>query len=218
MPVDPEYLRQHYAALSDGALLDIARADLVPAAQKLYDDEVDRRELRPRRTTRKTDAPPSVVHTPPEPPAEKPKAVGDPHVDGDKPDWLEDAADIHARADRPGTPPTDDIADARQALEAAGIPCYLRMEDFPEKTAVNPARRIWTVLVPGHLGQHAMSVLERDIFNEDFVGGWKAQLETLTDDELRKMTPQATFCGLFDRVERVTRAYDEELAHRGLKP
>jgi hypothetical protein len=215
MPVDPEYLRQHYASLSDEALLEVTRADLVPAAQKLYDDEVGRRQLGPRRGPPK--AHPSAVVRTPESAAEKPKVVGDPRLDGDKPDWLEDAAEIHARADRPGMPPTDDITDARQALEAAGIPCYLQMQDVPEKEVVNPATRVWRVLVPLHLGQHAMSVLERDIFNADFVGGWKEQLQTLTDEELRSTTPQTTLCGLFDRVERVTRAYDEELARRGLK-
>jgi hypothetical protein len=215
MPVDPEYLRQHYGSLSDEALLEIARADLVPAAQKLYDDEVGRRQLGPRRGPPKAHTP-SVVRAP-ESAVEKPKVAGDGHADGDKPDWLEDAAEIHARADRPGMPPSDDVADARQVLEAAGIPCYLQMQDLPEKEVVNPATRVWRVLVPGHLGQHAMSVLERDIFNEDFVGGWRSQMEMLTDEELRAITPQVAFCGLFDRVERVTRAYDEELARRGLK-
>jgi len=31
------------------------------------------------------------------------------------------------------------------------------------------------------------------------------------------MQPEIAFCGLFDRVERVTRAYEEELARRRLK-
>lgn len=29
------------------------------------------------------------------------------------------------------------------------------------------------------------------------------------------MSPEAAFCGLFDRVERVTKAYDDEIARRG---
>jgi len=29
------------------------------------------------------------------------------------------------------------------------------------------------------------------------------------------MSPEAAFCELFDRVERVTKAYDEEIARRG---
>jgi hypothetical protein len=215
MPVDPEYLRQHYAVLSDEALLDVVRADLVPVAQKLYDEEMDRRELG-RRRQRKPDPQPEVSKAP-EPVDPQPKAEVEQYHAGEKPDWLEDAAEIHARADRPGMPPTDDIADAQQALKDAGIPCYLQMQDVPEKEVVNPATRVWRVLVPGHLGTHAMSIIERDILNEDFADGWRTQLETLTDKELRAMTPQVAFCGLFDRVERVTRAYDEELARRGLK-
>jgi hypothetical protein len=32
------------------------------------------------------------------------------------------------------------------------------------------------------------------------------------------MNPQVSFCGLFDRAERVTKAYKEEFARRGMKP
>jgi hypothetical protein len=36
---------QHFSSLSDAALLEIKRADLVPAAQTVYDDELERRGL-----------------------------------------------------------------------------------------------------------------------------------------------------------------------------
>ena len=45
MPTDPEYFRRHYASLSDEALLEIDRAELVETAQKSYDDELERRKL-----------------------------------------------------------------------------------------------------------------------------------------------------------------------------
>jgi hypothetical protein len=32
------------------------------------------------------------------------------------------------------------------------------------------------------------------------------------------MSPEVAFCGLFDRIDRVTRAYEDEIARRGLKP
>ena len=54
MPVDPEYLRQHYASLSEEGLLAIDRADLVELAQKCYDDELGRRGI-----AKPPDAPPS---------------------------------------------------------------------------------------------------------------------------------------------------------------
>ena len=53
MPADPQYLRDHYASLSDEALLAIERDDLVDLAQRCYDDEVGRRKLASR-TARST--------------------------------------------------------------------------------------------------------------------------------------------------------------------
>jgi hypothetical protein len=50
----------------------------------------------------------------------------------------------------------------------------------------------------------------------EFEADWKSHLETLSDEDLRAMNPEAAFCGLFDRVERVNRVYDEEIARRGL--
>ena len=43
--IDPEDLRRHVATLSDEALLDVNRQDLVDDAQTIYDDEVDARGL-----------------------------------------------------------------------------------------------------------------------------------------------------------------------------
>jgi hypothetical protein len=115
--------------------------------------------------------------------------------------------------------PASDVVDARDALEAAGISCYLDLFEIQEEMSVfqKPTHR-WRLMVPGNLSLNATSVLERDIFNSDFEAEWKTHLETLSDDELRAMTPRSAFCGLFDRVERVTRAYDAEIARRRLRP
>jgi hypothetical protein len=51
MQLDPEYLRQYYASLSDEALLAVDRADLVETAQMIFDLEVDRRKLAPPQDT-----------------------------------------------------------------------------------------------------------------------------------------------------------------------
>ena len=40
MPIDPAEFRRHYASLSDEALLEINRDELVEAAQQCYDDEL----------------------------------------------------------------------------------------------------------------------------------------------------------------------------------
>ena len=69
-------------------------------------------------------------------------------------------------------------------------------------------------MVPGNLNQRATSILERDIFNAEFEAEWKTHLEMLSDEEVYAMDPKAAFCGLFDRVERVTRVFDEEIARR----
>jgi hypothetical protein len=70
--------------------------------------------------------------------------------------------------------------------------------------------------VPGNLNLRAMGVLERDIFNPEFVAQYETHLETLSDDELREMNPELVFVGLFDRIERVTKAYEDEMARRRL--
>ena len=82
---------------------------------------------------------------------------------------------------------------------------------------VPPAYR-WRVLVPGNLNLHAVTMRDRDILNEEFEAEWKTHLETLSDKELRDMTPQVAFCGLFDRVRCATRARKAKMARRHLQP
>ena len=45
MPIDPAEFRRHYASLSDEALLEINRDELVEAAQQCYDEELAGRGL-----------------------------------------------------------------------------------------------------------------------------------------------------------------------------
>ena len=205
MSFDPDSLRQHYASLSDEALLEINREDLVETAQRCYDDELAQRQLA------------SEVEVPGSSPADE-KGEFDHEAPGssDQPDWLEEAAEVYSRYDLTGTGPTSDVVDARDALEAAGIPCHLDLIPEEKSDTRTPTHR-WRLTVPGNLNLHATSVLDRDIFNAEFEAEWRAHLETFSDEELRAMTPRSAFCGLFDRVERVTRAYDKEMARRGLR-
>jgi hypothetical protein len=191
MPVDVKYLREHYASLSDEALSAIDRTELVNEAQQCYDQEFARRKQ------------------------SRPAAERSEPVDLDQPDWVDEAAEIYSRSGQPGSAPANDVVDAEQALEAAGIPCQLELIEEDINTAPASTHR-WRVLVPGNLNVHATSVLERELFNAEFEAGWKTHLETLSDEELLAMTPQETLCGLFDRVERATKAYDEEIARRRL--
>jgi hypothetical protein len=201
MPVDLEYLRQHYASLSDEALEAIDRRDLVEAARACYDEEVRKRSHEA----------PSFEH------ADEDSAEFEIEDTDEDPDWIEDGAVVYANTVFAATAPAPDAAHARDVLEAAGIPCHLELIEMPEEdTSGPPPTHQWRVLVPGQLNMRATSVLERDIFNADFEAEWKAHLEVFSDKELRAMNPKTVFCGLFDRIERATRAYSEELARRKL--
>jgi hypothetical protein len=218
MPADPEYLREYYASLSDEALLEINREELVETAKKCYDDELGQRELDSARDIPNAGGHQGVPRLQRHAYAEA-EADHEEPGSGDKPDWLDEATEVYSRVDSPGPGPASDVVDARDALEAAGISCYLDLSEIPEdKSVFQKAAHRWRLMVPGEVNLHAASVLDRDIFNAEFEAEWKTHLETLSDEELRAMTPRSAFCGLFDRVERVTKAYDEEIARRALRP
>jgi len=194
MQLDTEFLRQHYAAMPDEELREINRDDLVEAARLIYDYEVARRE------------------TPAPAPVRRPSGPKDEEIEVD---WLDDAAEAYSSYARQGTTdPSEGSVDARDALEAAGIPCHLELVEEPGEEQM---QHRWRVLVPGKLIHRATSVIDRDIFNAEFEAQWKAHLEMLSDEELHVMEPQYAFCGLYDRLERINRAYDEELQRRGLE-
>jgi hypothetical protein len=201
MPVDLDYLRQHYASLSEEALEAIDRRDLVEAARACYDEEVRKRsDSGGEEDTVEFELPDT-----------------DDEGSDEDPDWIEDGAIVYSNTVFAATAPAPDAAHARDILEAAGIPCHLELVELPEEdNSAPPPTHQWRVLVPGQLNMRATSVLERDIFNADFEAEWKAHLEVFSDKELRAMNPKTVFCGLFDRIERATRAYNEELARRKL--
>ncbi len=189
--------------------MEVDRADLVEAAQRIFDEEVRHRELsRPRRPVR------SPIPLEADDQADEEVELDESTADDSAPDWLEDAVEVYSMSAADSNQPSAGALDAREALEAAKIPCYL---DRHEETAGEWQYR-WRVLVPGIFIHRATSVLDRDIFNEEFESGWKAYMAQLTEAELRTMQPEYAFCGLYDKVERINRAYDEELARRGLKP
>lgn len=201
MQVDLEYLRRQYASLSDEALLALDRSELVEAAQKCYDEELIRRK-------------PIGLTTPLVQTADLESHLPDWE---NKPEWLDEASEVYSQLEQAGVT-APEIANARDALEAAGIPCYLDLSDPPRKESpTQKPPRLWRLMVPGNFNQRATSILERDIFNADFEAEWKTHLEMLSDEELWAMDPKVAFCGLFDRVQRVTRAFDEEIARRQSK-
>jgi len=211
MKADPEFVREHYRALSDEELLAIDRSDLVEMAQGIYDAEVSRRALAPRgRVPRADDPRPAPVA------ANRPLAEKDVPATEGKPDWLDEAAEVysvvhHSYAD-------SRAANVCQILEAAGIPCYVDMVDVNlEEEQHYPAGHRWRIMVPPNLSWRAMSTIDRDISNPEFETAWKAHLESLPDGDLPAMDPQFVFCGLYDRIDRAARVYEEEMARRGLE-
>ena len=206
MQADAEYLRPYYSSLSDEALLSIKRSDLTEVAQPYYDAEIKQRGL----DADEPEAEPSET-APPRPVIQR-------SDDGEEPPWLNEAAEVYSAVVVPGSQPADDCAAARDVLEAAEIPCFLELREIPEdaQSTAPPPTHQWRLLVPGNLNLQAASILDRDLFNQDFENEWKAHLEELSDDEVLEMDPQVVFCGLFDRVERVKRAYKQEIKRRGL--
>ena len=195
MQLDTAFLRRHYADMSADELREIDPNDLVEAARQIYHEEIATRRQAPA-------------------PAVSRNAVGAPDEQVEE-DWMEDAAEAYSNYPRPGTnDPSEGSVEVRDALEAAGIPCHLELYD--EGGQDESTRYRWRVLVPGKLIHRATSVIDRDIFNAEFAAQWKAHLEMLSDEDLRVMEPQYAFCGLYDRLERINRAYDEEIQRRGL--
>ena len=71
-------------------------------------------------------------------------------------------------------------------------------------------------MVPNMLSLKAASALDKEIFNSEVEAEWKNYFEALSDGELRAVNTNILVGGLLDRIERVTKAYDEEIARRRL--
>jgi hypothetical protein len=212
LQADPDYLRRHYASLSDEALRAIDRTDLVALAQRCYDEELARRGQTPQKVAERPAPQHTVVRRLDQlDDGEEPE--GDTEISGvDRPEWLDEAACACAFPIRPGSD-SGDAGAARQMLEAAGIPCHLVVHEI----APIAAQREYRLMVPGKFSMVAESILDQEIFNADMEAEWKTHFEELSDDELSAVDPEVLFGGLLDRIERVRKAYDEELTRRNLE-
>jgi hypothetical protein len=177
--------------LSDEALLDLDRSELVEDAQSFYDHEIRQRGLTP-------------------------EGSDDPAGEaGPKPAWLDEAV---CAAEFGGMNSTSDAESARDVLEDAGIPCYLQMQDRdPSGDRRRQSQSGFRLLVPGKFNLEAMSVLDKEIFNAEIEAEYRRHFEQLSDEELRAVKPEVLLAGLSDRIERMTRAYNEELARRRIE-
>ena len=206
MRIDPEDLRKHYASLSDGEFDALDRDDLVEVAQKIYDEERARREA-----ARPQEAEGSAEAEYEAPPAAD--DAGDWDIDTGPPPWLQDAACAYSFEVHRQNPDTSDVAKASRVLRAARIPCYVVTEST-EREDVD----VCSLMVPGALALHATSVLDRDMFNAQQEEVWRANLETLSDGDLRALDPRIFCAGFLDRAARLRKAYEDEIARRNLKP
>ena len=215
MQFDPEKLREHYASLSDEALLDLDRKELVEVAQTLYDQELASRGLEGTEDAEEPDEPDELDE-----PVIAPRNRQDfERKDSEaKPPWLEEATVATSFRKFRGLDSVGPAEDARDALENAGIPCCLEL--YTEAVPAAPAQQQeeYRLMVPGHLILQAVSVLDKEVFNPQNDDRLSTYFETLSDDELRELDTEILVAGWLDRIDRLKKAYRKELAQRGLKP
>ena len=84
-------------------------------------------------------------------------------------------ASVHTASTPDSTSPPE-CENARDVLQAAGIPCYLELHEIEKRNSPEPTHD-WRVLVPGKLNLRATSVLDQEIFNPEIEAQWRAHLE-----------------------------------------
>jgi hypothetical protein len=208
MPIDAESLRRHYASLSDQQLLDLDRGELTETAQQCYDRELQRRDLAHHDSGGTGDASVAMDHW------EESRERSVEHADEET---VDDASFVAcAFTDHPGGSSAMDAAEARAALQAAGIPSRIEVREV-EPEPVDPRPRTeYQVLVPGGLSLRASSVLDRDVFNAKMEADWKTLLESLSDDQLLHLNADAICEGFLDRAARLRKVYKSEILRRRL--
>lgn len=187
---DPKDLRRHYASLSDEALLDINRDDLTPVAQHCYDEEMASRHLA-------ADGDEAAVAADQETEVES--------------DWLESAACACSF----GPQDTADLDQACGILDTADVPYQISPRD--QEDSQGQPYQIQDVMVPAPWLLLALSVLDREMFNERQEADWRGHLAELSDEDFATIHIDDLTAGMLDRVERLKRIYADELARRGLQ-
>ena len=188
-------LTEYYASLSDEALAEIDPAELTEVARECYLREVQSRGV--------TAEPPA--------PADTAELEAELEIE---PDWVEHAACPCSYIAYPGSDNAPAAERARDALLAAGIPCQLAVVPPDPANENSPRFDEYRVLVPDALNLRAISVLDKEIFNADLEEDWRTHFAALTDRQLAALNPEMICAGLLDRVERMTRVYNEEVARR----
>jgi hypothetical protein len=200
LQVNLESLRQHYRSLSDEELSALRREELIEMAQKCYDEECERRGL---------------VETQESELVEGGEAYEEASAEGEaEPDWLQDAACVASFVSQPGGSAASDGEVARLALQRAGIPCQISIAEVAPPSGDQPAQHEYRAMVAASLTLKATSILDKEIFNPQLEADWRIHLESLTDTELAALNPDVICAGLFDRIGRLKRAYNDEVSRR----
>jgi hypothetical protein len=192
--LDLDQLRRQYAELTDEALLEIDPHELIEAARHCWEHELQQRGIRvPVRAVGSPGSDEEFVYTP----------------DEGEPEWLADGMSAMSTTEGRGGP---SVLDARGVLRSANIGCFIAVREAEQPGSA----AIYDLLVPP--GQHllALSVLDRDFFNPQAEEDWKAHFTVLSDDELMELDADLLVAGMRDRIDRLVRAYEDELLKRGL--
>ena len=145
MQIDPEDFKRHYALLSDDALLEIDREELVDAARPYYDAELADRKL-------------SLPETEESAPTDQ---GGDPAL-GQAEDGPQLVGTFLS---------LEDANLARGLLQSADIPCVLENEYMAQRSG-NGALRL---MVPASAYDRACEILESEISEEDLIAQAEAE-------------------------------------------
>ncbi|HEY7389764.1 MAG TPA: hypothetical protein VH640_14705 [Bryobacteraceae bacterium] len=200
MQINLESLRQHYRSLSDEELSALRRDELIEVAQKCYDEEWERRGFG---ETQESDL------------AEGSEEYEEAFAEDEaEPDWLEDATCVASFVSQPGGSAASDAEAARLGLQRAGIPCQISMAEVAPSTGDQPAQHEYRAMVPAPLTLKATSILDKEVFNPQLEADWRIHLESLTDAELAALNPDVICAGLFDRIARLKRVYNDEVSRR----
>jgi hypothetical protein len=208
MQIDIDKLARQYASMTDEELLSLDREDLTETAQSIYDKEIVRRGL---------DEPfdEDVVAGNRIACGGSDETIGDANLD---PDWLQDGgACACSFMAHPGSSAAVDAAQAQAMLQAEGIPSCQKTTRDSEDSDRHSSYDMLNIMVPMELAVHAVSILDRDFFNERFEAEWRDQIKMLSDKDLLALDPEIFCAGLLDRVARMKKSYVEETAKRELK-
>jgi len=154
--IDPEDFKRHYALLTDDALLEIDRDELVEAARQYYDAELAGRQL----------AGPDAEESVPSPADQSDDPIDD--AAGQREGGLQLVGTFLS---------LEDANLARGLLHSADIPCSLENEYMAQRSG-NGALRL---MVPAAAYDRACEILESEISEEDLIA--QAEAEASEDDE-----------------------------------